>query len=694
MQPSQQSDTSEVQNSRHKIFVALAGNPNSGKTSLFNALTGSHYKVANYPGITVERKEGEVQLGDDCEICLVDLPGLYSLSQSALDESLATKTLLGELIDQPAPDLIVSVVDSCSLERNLFLTTQIIDLGIPTILALNMCDLAEREGIQIKNAVLSRFLDIPVVSLSAKTKSGVEELRTSIKHALKSKTTSSAQFRWLPRESTYRNLAGELGLKARERSKTHSAPILFGSLLLSQSLTIADHELISQLKQARNDLQIEGIDASSYETTQRYRWINTLVQKCLVRSKTNTGSIAQAIDQLTTHRIWGLVLFVAMMALVFQSIFAWASAPMELIEKFVNALGVGAASILPNNTLRSLLVDGIIAGVGSVLVFIPQIALLFFFIGLLEDSGYLARAAFIMDKVMRKFGLQGRSFVPLLSSFACAIPGIMSTRTIPSVGDRMTTILIAPLMSCSARLPVYALMIAAFIPAGTWFGFSIQGLTLFSMYALGVVFAAIVARILRFSLFRGEPAIFVMEIPPLRLPSIKIVLREVIDRIIIFIKGAGTIILACSILLWFLASYPKGDLKDSYAGRIGHFIEPAIKPLGFNWEIGVGILASFAAREVFVSTLATVYNIEDKDSSSLTLTQALKNKNTSGEYSLAAALALMVFYVFACQCMSTLAVCKRETGSWKWPVFMFVYMTSLAYVMGFIVYRLALLLES
>ncbi|MCB0360621.1 MAG: ferrous iron transporter B, partial [Bdellovibrionales bacterium] len=376
---------------------------------------------------------------------------------------------------------------------------------------------------------------------------------------------------------------------------------------------------------------------------------------------------------------------------------AWASIPMDFIDEQIVSLGAFISSHLEPGPLESLLVDGVLAGVGSVVIFVPQIALLFFFIGILEDSGYLCRAAFVMDRVMRKVGLQGRSFIPLLSSFACAVPGIMSTRSIPSIADRFVTILVAPLMSCSARLPVYTVLIAAFIPAVYVGGiFPLQGLVMLSLYLLGIIGAAIVSWVLKKAFFRGEPALFVMEMPPFRTPSLTLVLREVWDRVSVFLKTAGTVIFACSIVLWFLASHPTADngqpvpVQESYAGMLGQQIEPIIEPLGFDWRIGIGLIASFAAREVFVSTLATVYNLEDVDNVTQSLTGLLRRGAERGTgFGLPTALALLVFYVFACQCMSTLAVCRRETGSWKWPALMFGYMSVLAYLGAMATYHLS-----
>ena len=670
--------------------ILLAGNPNCGKTSIFNALTGLKYKVANYPGVTVERKEGRVELENNGTVSLIDLPGIYSLLGSSIDEAIAAKALFEQIENETSADLIVSVVDASNLERNLYLTSQLLDLGIPIILALNMIDLAEKDGLSIKYEVLSRMLDLPVVAISANKKKGLNELCLEIDKALSTKKISSKSYAWLDKNSDYAKSAQTLGALELASEKAAQG-ILIGSGLLSESYVPKKIENAEIIELERQKLLSNKIDCFSFEATERYKWINNLVRNTCSVEIEATRKFYEKIDAFITHKIWGTLTFIFVMGFIFQSIFLWASYPMDFIESIFQKLSTFTASYLPTGQLRSLICDGIIAGVGSVVIFVPQIAILFFFLGILEDSGYLSRAAFLMDKLMRKVGLQGRSFIPLLSSFACAIPGIMSTRTIPSFSDRITTILVAPLMSCSARLPVYTLLISAFVPETFYFGFlSLQGLVLFGMYALGIFGAMIVAWLLKFSLLRGEPALFVMEMPRFHAPNLKIVLREVCDRILIFIKSAGTIILACSIVLWFLASYPKGDIKDTYAGKIGHAIEPIIEPLGFNWEIGVGILASFAAREVFITSLSTVYNLEDGDDTSTTLSQALKERQQKGTFNLPIALSLMVFYVFACQCMSTLAVCRRETGSWWWTAFMFFYMTGLAYIASYFTYNIAL----
>ena len=677
--------------SDHPHFrIALAGNPNCGKTTIFNALTGLRHKVANYPGVTVEKKEGRALLDTIGEVTFVDLPGTYSLSSHSLDESIATRVLTGEFPSEPLPDLIISVIDASNLERNLYLTSQLLELGIPLIGALNMSDIAEKRGISIKRELLARALDIPLVTLAASKKSGIDELRALLVSSLQKRSLSQAKYSWLS-DARYRDTAEAIGSSLKGAHTPKEAAVLFGSSLLSEAIKTTEPDGLALVTKARQDLSAHGIDSTSFEATKRYEWINTVVQRTVSYRNPGEKTRSDKIDAIVTHKIWGSAILLLIMAFIFQAIFTWASIPMEFIDKLFSSLSTTIAPYLPEGMFRKLIVDGVIPGVGSVVVFIPQISILFFFLGMLEDSGYLSRAAFLMDNIMRRVGLQGRSFIPLLSSFACAIPGIMSTRSIPSFADRMVTILVAPLMSCSARLPVYALLIAAFIPQTYVFGFlSLQGLILFSMYVLGVVGAALVALIIKRFCFQGEPALFVMEMPPFRIPSFKTIFRDILDRITLFLKSAGTIILACSIVLWFLASYPQGDVKQSFAGRIGAAIEPAIRPLGFNWEIGVGLLASFAAREVFVSSLATVYNVADaNDSSSESLSTVLKRKRNDGSFSLPTALSLMVFYVFACQCMSTLAVCRRETNSWAWTAFMFGYMTLLAYGASFVVYNAA-----
>lgn len=686
--------------------IALAGNPNSGKTTLFNALTGLRHKVANYPGVTVERKSGLVTLGEldqaklgHEKIEIIDLPGIYSLSGQADDERISTALLLGEIHGETRPEIIVAVVDASNVERNLYLTTQLIDLGRPVIVALTMNDTALERGITVRTELLAAALGVPVVAIGAKKKKGLDLLINEITKAIANPIKSPKQFTWLPVCAAYRDAAEELGaLESAHRGYPQGfATLLLGTRLLAEEIPPSTEEIRCKLANWRTELLKNDIDPNSFEASARYTFINWSVQRSVAISNDANSPllshrIIASVDKALTHRVWGLVIFALVMGVIFQAIFTWSSVPMDFIDSSVAKLGDLVSSSMPPGILRSLLVDGIIAGVGSVLVFIPQIAILFAFIGILEDSGYLSRAAYIMDRVMRQVGLQGRSFIPMLSSFACAIPGIMATRSIPSFADRMVTILVAPLMSCSARLPVYTLLIAAFIPASAkLLGiFSLQGAVLLGLYLLGIIGAAFVAWVLKLTAFRGKPALFVMEMPPLRRPSVRTTLMEVFDRVVIFVKGAGSVILACSIILWALASFPEGKVSQSYAGQIGHAMEPVIKPLGWNWEVGVGILASFAAREVFISALATVYNLERSDDSGSTLTTKLKEKRASGVFTLPAALSLLVFYVFACQCMSTLAVCRRETGGWRWPMFMFGYMSVLAYGTAWMTYKLAI----
>lgn len=679
--------------------ILIAGNPNSGKTTLFNKLTGLNYKVANYPGVTIEKKSAAIKIPEAGEVTLIDLPGIYSLTGMSIDEKIAVDALIG---DSQQIDAIVLVVDSTNLERNLYLATELIDLKIPIVLALTMKDLNEVKGIKIYSEILSKDLDIPVVSVSANKNLGIEDLKDEISKILISKKISSKSYAWLDPESDYFKAMLEIQSECGEKSQL----AWHGCRLISGTAISHNYSLNAKILLLQKQLISQGIDYSSYEATQRYKWINEVIHRSVKTSAQKTNSFGDKVANLTTHRFWGSIIFLLIMFGLFQSIYTFAGLPMEIIDQGIGTFGDIISSILPDGDLKSLIVDGMIAGVGNILIFVPQIGILILLLSLLEDTGYLARAAFLMDRLLRPFGLQGRSFVPLLSSFACAIPGILSTRTIASKSDRLATILIAPLMSCSARLPVYTVLIGACIPERKILGImSLQGLVFLGMYLIGIISALLVSFLLKVTLLRGNPALFVMEMPPFRKPIIWNALREAFDRMIGFIKSAGSIILACSIILWALASYPKvsTSLKDShsqinetqihasYAAKIGNLMEPLIKPLGFNWEIGVSILASFAAREVFVSTLSTMYNIEDtSDESAQSLKDLLKKKITVGQFSLASGLSLMVFYVFACQCMSTLAVCKKETGSWGWTVFMFAYMTALAYFASWLVYNWAL----
>jgi ferrous iron transport protein B len=708
---------------RRKL-IAIAGGPNCGKSTLFNKLTGLRQKVANYPGVTVEKKAGFITLPSGRRVELLDLPGTYSLRPGSPDEVVVRDVLLGVQASTPLPDLTLLVLDSTGLDRQLYLCMQLIEIGRPVVVALNMMDTAHEEGLDVDAALLSRAFGAPVVPISARTGSGLKELREAMDRDVPPPRPVTRTLAEPLRAATDR-LAAMLPAAGplTALSRFHVAMALLLDEGENDSLTRAvpvavRREAVTQ--RARLDQSIP--EWRSHEPIGHYHAIEDLTRRATLRLRPER-SAREKIDSVLTHRIWGPILFAGLMAVIFQSIFLWATPLMDGIDWGVTALGHLVGPMLPAGPIRSLVVDGAIAGVGAVVTFVPQIAILFLFIALMEDSGYLARAAFIMDRLMRGVGLSGRAFIPLLSSFACAIPGIMATRTIDNRRDRLTTILIAPFMSCSARLPVYALLIGAFIPNHMVFGFlSLPGLVLFSLYAMGILAAVAVAWVLKRTALRGPRPLYVMELPPYRVPSWRSVLLTVRDRAGLFVQKAGTVILAVSIVLWFLASYPKShqmkpleqrlesarvaglhgqeteikndiagvSLRDSFAGRAGRLIEPAIAPLGFDWKIGIALLSSFAAREVMVSTMATVYNLGDADPTSVSLRDKLRHAETATgarAYSPLMAISLMVFFVLACQCMSTVAVVRRETNSWSWPIFMVVMMNALAWVASFAVFQ-------
>ena len=654
---------------KERLTIALAGNPNAGKTTLFNILTGLKQKVANYPGVTVERKEGVWKLGKNVAR-LIDLPGLYSLDVTSLDEQIAADVLTGKLADLAKPDVVVAVVDATNLERNLYFVTQLLEFKIPVVIALTMIDAAEKQSLEVDSRKLSKLLKIPVIPVVATQKVGMNELSEAV-------------------------------LQVAGKNQIPHLPWLTGG-------EFSDSEEIH--------LSLSEDAAANNKIFARYNFISEVYQESVNQKQTFERNISDKIDGVLTHKFFGLVILVAVLLLVFQTIFSWASLPMDLLEQSFGALGDFVKTNLPEGILSDLLVDGIIAGVGGVLVFLPQILLLFLFLSILEDTGYMARAAFLLDKLMSRVGLHGKAFLPLLSSFACAIPGIMATRTIENRHDRLATILIAPFMSCSARLPVYTLMIGAFFTGQTVFGFlSIGAVLMLAMYFLGIIVAIIVAFILKRTILKSPPPPFVMELPPYRLPNLRTVLQNMFTQAGLFLKRAGTVILAISIILWALTYFPRtpeniqssgfntqsqtetaangesAQLQNSYAGQLGHFIEPVIEPLGFDWKIGVALIASFAAREVLVSTLSIIYNTgKDANEESETLISAIrdaKKDDGSPVWSPLTALTLMVFFVLAIQCMSTVAVVRRETNSWTWTLFMVGYMTGIAYLVAFLTYQ-------
>lgn len=686
--------------------IAIIGNPNCGKTTLFNALTGLRQKVGNYPGVTVEKKIGKILLNDGIEISLLDLPGTYSLSANSPDEKVATDVLLGKLSDTPLPDAVICVIDASNLERNLYLLSQIIDQHFPVVVALNMIDVAERDGITIDVKKLSIALGVTIIPTVGSKNIGVRELLSAL-HTTLRKSEKARQWQ-LPEqiESEHNELMNLLihNEKMNERTAFFEAQSLLSTTQDINSFNgIYSNDVLSHLKNDHATLDSLGFDRFSIFVESRYQWIKQVCEECVTtKTKESDFTLSDKIDAVVTHKFWGFIIFFSMMAIIFQTIFTWANLPMELIGNGFEWLGNQVGNIIPPGDLHGLIVNGAIGGVGAVVTFLPQILLLFLFLGLLEDTGYMARAAFIMDRLMGKVGLHGKSFIPLLSSFACAIPGIMATRTIESPKDRLVTMLVAPLMSCSARMPVYALMIAAFIPNQTILGvFSLAGLVLVSMYLLGLTMALLMAFIFKKTLLKGQSPAFIMELPPYRMPSLKNTLVHMWERSRLFLKRAGTIILGVSIVLWFLATYPKLEegtpsekLAHSFVGQVGHLIEPTIAPLGFDWKIGIGIISSLLQREVFVSTMGTIYNIENAEEESLSLREQIQKEidPVTGlpKFTALTAICLMVYYVLAMQCLSTIAVMRRETNGWKWPAFQFGYMTILAYVGTFITYRVGL----
>ena len=728
--------------------VVLTGNPNCGKTTLFNALTGLRGRVGNYAGVTVERKEGSLT-GADARfpVTILDLPGTYSLSPQSPDEQIARDILFQRVADVPAPDLVVVVVDASNLQRNLYFATQVIELGHPTLLTLNMVDVARDRGHDIDTDALSKALGVPVIPMVASQGEGLEPLRQSIRSQASSPGTRHViprEFNELPEAFGREAQAIETALERHfpHRSRLAAAEAL---LLLSDERALPTDKtntdgntngntantrypsaLIEQVLSARRRLEAAGVDWRSTAIEARYARLFAIEQHVTRETPPPDELLSDRIDRVVTHRVWGPLIFVTVMALMFQSIFWLAQYPMDGIEAAVDALAQWVGSSMPPGDLNDLITRGAIAGVGSVVIFLPQICLLFLFIGLLEDTGYMSRAAFLMDRLMSRVGLHGKSFIPMLSSFACAIPGIMATRTIETRQDRLATILVAPLMSCSARLPVYTVLIAACIPQRNGW----PGLTLLMMYLLGIAGALGMAWIFKKTLLRGEPPMLILELPPYKRPMLGAVLRQMWDRSKLFLKRAGTVILGINILLWFLATYPRSSelqqefdqrhaqwkqaasnpptsaesetlkrldqeeagekLRQSFAGRLGRAIEPALKPLGFDWKIGIGIVTSFAAREVFVSTLSVVYNVGGDSENTASLAEVMKSERRDDgrkTYTPLTGLTLMVFYVFAMQCVSTVAVVRRETNSWKWPLFQTVYMTSLAWILAFLTYQ-------
>ena len=698
------------------INVALIGNPNTGKTSLFNEITGLNQKVGNYPGVTVDKKEGSSKLQGNLKAIITDLPGTYSINPTSLDETIVLKTLLNSKSDK-TPDVIVVVADIENLKRNLLLFSQIKDLEIPTVLAINMADQMKRKGITVDIKLLEKELGNEVVLISVRkaTAKGVEEVKKAIV-----KTYNSAKA--FPLCNVNNRIDPAYFDRLKEINPNYSIYELW--LMITQN-SFPD-KISKEEKQALLTFKNDSKNLKKYqhkETIYRYQKINEILKKTYLVDRSKASDLRAKLDKVFTHKIFGYVLFFTVLLVIFQSIFDWASLPMDLIDTAFANLSSYVNKNMPVGVLNNLISEGIIPGIGGIIIFIPQIAILFLFISLLEETGYMSRVVFLMDKIMRRFGMSGKSVIPLISGTACAIPAVMATRNISGWKERLITILVTPFTTCSARLPVYAIIIALIIPDKKIFGFlNLQGLTLLSLYILGFATAIIAAIILHKTLKVKSTSFFVVEMPDYKLPSLKNVFFDVVEKTKVFIFGAGKIILSISVVLWFLASngpqsyadveknitdktanqeiseaklnqmIASSKLENSYIGIMGKSIEPAIKPLGYDWKIGIALISSFAAREVFVGTLATIYSVESDGDDITTIKQRMASEinpeTGTKRFNFPVGMSLLVFYAFAMQCMATLAIVKRETKSWKWPLIQFFGMGVLAYLCSFIVFQI------
>jgi len=718
--------------------IAIAGNPNAGKTTLFNALCGTRQKVGNYPGVTVERKTGQTRLPSGETVNIIDLPGCYSLAARSPEEQIAHDVLLGEMEGENAPDLIIVVVDASNLQRNLFLTSQLHDLGIPIIVALNMMDIARERGSEVDPEKLTAALGCAVIPLVARKGEGLDELLAAIESA-----PCACQLKGgIPRfidclpsalEQPVQTLAEGLiksGLTHETDARGEALWLLVSSLEGDDAVQAPAAAALS--RRVRKQYHLSSRQVRAIETSARYRYLKDLMKQTSCLQADLPHRLTNRLDSVLLHRFFGPILFLAVMALVFQSLFSWATPAMDVIESGVSLTGQAIDRLLPDGLFKEMIQQGVVSGVGNVLVFLPQILLLFLFIGFLEDVGYMARAAFLMDRLMSRVGLDGRAFLPLLSSFACAIPGIMATRTIAGRKDRLVTILVAPLMSCSARLPVYTLVIGTVFAAETPVGgiFTVGGLVLMAIYAFSITLGITMAAVFKRTLLKSPPPPLLLELPTYKLPSLKSIGLNLFDRGRLFVNRAGTVILAATVILWAILHIPihhvdrtrfenarqaviensglDADSRDkalqsiaaaedadvveqSLGGHLGKWLEPVIAPLGFDWKIGVGIIASFAAREVFISGLAVVHGVDGADERSPSLRESLRDEKRPGTntpmYTPLLGLSLLVFFVLACQCLSTVAIARRETSSWFWPAFMVGYMSVLAWVGSFVVYQ-------
>lgn len=697
------------------LHIALVGNPNSGKSSLFNSLTGLNQKVGNFPGVTVDKKTGTLSFDHHQKAELIDLPGTYSLYPRRADEWVAYQVLMGTDPDVKA-DVVLLVADASNLKRNLLFCSQIIDLKIPVVMALTMNDIAAKKGIRIDIAGLEAELGIPVIPVNPRKNKGIPELKKILQQV--SRNNTATQNRDFIDTGKLANTA-VTGMQELMPGLSDYAAIHY---LINHEHFPLEHRMQEAIEQVEKDTQFNPTKTQAEEIMQRYTRIRQIMQqKVLEPGPLEKKLFTDKLDNLLLHHVWGYVILLVVLFLLFQSIFWLAVYPMDGIEWLFTQTGSWLGAHLPEAWWSDLIINGLVAGLSGILVFVPQIMLLFGLITILEDTGYMARISFLSDRLMRKVGLNGKSVMPMVSGFACAVPAIMSARNIENKKERLLTILITPLMSCSARLPVYTILISLVIDDKYYFGFlSLQGLVMMALYLLGTVMALVVSYVMKWFIKIQEKSFFILELPIYRAPRWKNVGITMIEKARIFVTDAGKVIMIISLLLWFLSNYGPGDgmartetkyatliqqmpgktdslqkhlatekLQASYAGVLGKAIEPAITPLGFDWKIGIAIITSFAAREVFVGTMATLYSVEESDDASLReKLQAARHADGRPVYTLAAALSLMVFYVLAMQCMSTLAVVKRETKTWKWPVFQFVYMTVLAYSMSWLTYIL------
>ncbi len=709
--------------------IAVVGNPNTGKSTLFNNLTGLRQKTANYPGVTVERHIGALRL-ERGDVTLVDVPGAYSLAAHSPDELVSSDVLLGNMPDVPLPNAVLVVIDATNLRRNLFMTTQVLELGVPVVVALNMADLAHKRGIDIDAPALAEQLQVPVIPMSATSSRDVAELKTALQQAIDTLPAAERRTFTPGIRTAAKRLCRELnerfalGLSAQEAERA----LIDKDGAVEARLLERCPEAATALATARDALCTAAPSVAAIEARERYAWIDTVVAAVETRGKSRQ-TVADMIDRITSHPLLGALLFIAVMATVFQAVFSWAGPIMDAIDGVTATLGDSVAAALPEGALASLLVDGVIAGVGAVVIFLPQILILFAFIIFLEDSGYMARAAFLMDRLMRACGLSGQSFIPMLSSFACAVPGIMATRVIPNPRDRLATMLAAPFMTCSARLPVYALLIAAFVPDRSIYGFlNLQGLVLFGLYMLGIVGGIFTALIMKRLALRGPTPTFLIEIPPYRWPNLKSMAIRLLERGRIFLYRAGTIIFTVAVVIWALVYFPRPEtlieeydarrtvaesrmqgealraelkaldnaeaaalLEQSYLGRAGKTLEPAFAPLGWDWKITAGVIASFPAREVVVAVLGTIYavgtDVDETDKRLLERLRKARRPDGTPVFTLGLAVGLMVFYAFCLQCMATVAIMRRETNGWKWPAIAWLYMTGVGYLGALLCYQ-------